>query len=109
MNCQDCQNELLQHPTLSADAQAHLDGCTECRAFAQTLAMAVPATPAPELDDAVRSACAGVLAARRQLRARRQTRRRVLLGLAALYAVASALLYRRIDRRVRIAATLEVA
>ncbi len=87
MNCQDCQNELLQHPTLSADAQAHLDGCTECRAFAQTLAMAVPATPAPELDDAVRSACAGVLAARRQLRARRQTRRRVLMGLAAAVAV----------------------
>ena len=33
----------------------------------------------------------------------------VLLGLTALYAAASALLYRRIDRRVRIAATLEVA
>lgn len=33
----------------------------------------------------------------------------VLLGLTALYAILSALLYRRIDRRVRIAATLEVA
>lgn len=33
----------------------------------------------------------------------------ILLGLTALYAVLSALLYRRIDRRVRIVATLEVA
>ena len=33
----------------------------------------------------------------------------ILLGLTALYAVLSALLYRRIDRRVRVAATLEVA
>lgn len=33
----------------------------------------------------------------------------VLLELTALYAILSALLYRRIDRRVRIAATLEVA
>ena len=33
----------------------------------------------------------------------------VMLGLTALYTAASALLYRRIDRRVRIAATLEVA
>ena len=33
----------------------------------------------------------------------------VMMGLTALYAVLSALLYRRIDRRVRIAATLEVA
>ena len=33
----------------------------------------------------------------------------LLLGVTALYAALSALLYRRIDRRVRIAATLEVA
>ncbi len=33
----------------------------------------------------------------------------ILLGLTALYSILSALLYRRIDRRVRIAATLEVA
>ena len=33
----------------------------------------------------------------------------IMLGLTALYAILSALLYRRIDRRVRIAATLEVA
>ena len=33
----------------------------------------------------------------------------ILLGLTALYTLLSALLYRRIDRRVRIAATLEVA
>lgn len=33
----------------------------------------------------------------------------ILLGITVLYAVLSALLYRKIDRRVRIAATLEVA
>lgn len=33
----------------------------------------------------------------------------ILLGLTAVYAILSALLYRRIDRRVRIAASLEVA
>lgn len=33
----------------------------------------------------------------------------IMIGISALYAVLSALLYRRIDRRVRIAATLEVA
>ena len=33
----------------------------------------------------------------------------VLMGLTAVYGVLSMILYRRIDRRVRIAATLEVA
>lgn len=33
----------------------------------------------------------------------------ILLGLTALYAILSALLYRKIDRRVRVTATLEVA
>lgn len=33
----------------------------------------------------------------------------IMVGITVLYAILSGLLYRRIDRRVRIAATLEVA
>lgn len=85
MNCQDCQNELLQHVNLSPSAQAHLDGCAECHAFAQTLLLAVPPTPTPEVDSRVLANCRGVLAGRRQLRQRHH--RQVLLGLAAAAAV----------------------
>ncbi len=81
MNCQDCQNELLQQPIVSADAQKHLDGCAECRAFAQTLTLAVPPAPAPALDARVLDSCRGVLAAQRRLRQSR--RRRTWLGVAA--------------------------
>lgn len=83
MNCQDCQNEVLQHAKLSDDAQAHLDGCAECRAFAQVLTLAVPPTPSKELDARVISGCHGVLAAQRRLR----RTRRALLSIAAVVAV----------------------
>ena len=85
MNCQDCQNELLQHANLSPNAQAHLDDCAECRAFAQALLLAVPPTPTPEVDARVLASCRGVLAGRRQLRQRHY--RQVLLGIAAAAAV----------------------
>ena len=85
MNCQDCQNELLQHANLSPDAQAHLDGCAECRAYARALLLAVPLTPTPEVDARVLASCRGVLAGRRQLRQRHH--RQVLWGIAAAAAV----------------------
>ena len=84
MNCQDCQNELLQQEgRLSDAALAHLDGCNQCRAFAQALTLAVPPKPTPEVDARVLDSCRGILAARRRLR----RSRRLLLGVAAAAAV----------------------
>ena len=86
MDCQICQEELLEQRQLSAEALAHLDSCAECQAFAATLALAVPPVPAPELESRVRAACHGTLAARRHLRWKNRARR-LLAGVAAAVAV----------------------
>ena len=83
MNCQDCQNQLLQHSQLSSATQAHLDNCAECRDFAKLLTLVSPPVPSPELDSRVVAGCRGILAARRRLRRCRQA----LLGFAAAAAV----------------------
>lgn len=83
MNCQDCQNELLQHSELSSATQAHLDNCVECRDFAKLLTLVSPPEPSPELDSRVVAGCRGILAAHRRWRRYRQA----LLGIAAAAAV----------------------
>lgn len=92
MNCQECQTELLQHATASADALAHLDTCRECQAFAATALLATPATPTHELDAQVQTACHGILAARRLAR-RRLRLRRLLYAAAACVAILAGVLF----------------
>ena len=86
MNCHDCQMEILQHTMVSKEAQAHLDSCVECRAFASAAMLTTPPSPTPQLDAQVKSVCHGVLATRR-LALRQLHLRRAFYAMAACLAI----------------------
>jgi anti-sigma factor RsiW len=86
MNCKETQYLLLEaHDTPSAEVQAHLAACPECRRFAafQKALLGAPASgPSAEVDEAVQSAAGFRLAKRRR---QQQRRHRWLAAAAALF------------------------
>lgn len=82
MNCQDAQNHLTEQPEAPSDTvRRHLADCPACRRFAALQARLLalpPATPPPELDQAVLAAAEFRLA-----RHRLRQRQRWLVAVAA--------------------------